>query len=97
MLKSDKIFKSIKPIAAIATLALIGCTCACGPADSKAADPDVARSYDVSKVQKDEEIAKLNDLDFAVRIDQPRLCTLNSIPLFQQSEANITLESQALP
>lgn len=52
MLKSDKIFKSIKPIAAIATLALIGCTCACGPADSKAADPDVARSYDVSKVQK---------------------------------------------
>ncbi len=62
MLKSNKIFKSIKsikPIAAIATLALIGCTCACGPADSKAADPDVARSYDVSKVQKDEEIAKL--------------------------------------
>lgn len=59
MLKSDKIFKSIKPIAAIATLALIGCTCACGPADSKAADPDVARSYDVSKVQKDDEIAKL--------------------------------------
>lgn len=59
MLKSDKIFKSIKPIAVIATLALIGCTCACGPADSKAADPDVARSYDVSKVQKDEEIAKL--------------------------------------
>ncbi|MDK7784938.1 ABC transporter substrate-binding protein [Bifidobacterium sp. UMB6791A] len=62
MLKSNKIFKSIKsikPIAAIATLALIGCTCACGPADSKAEDPDVARSYDVSKVQKDEEIAKL--------------------------------------
>lgn len=62
MLKSNKIFKSIKsikPIAAIATLALIGCTCACGPADSKAADPDVARSYDVSKVQKDDEIAKL--------------------------------------
>ncbi|EIK83852.1 ABC transporter solute-binding protein [Gardnerella pickettii 00703Bmash] len=62
MLKSNKIFKSIKsikPIAAIATLALIGCTCACGPADSKAADSDVARSYDVSKVQKDEEIAKL--------------------------------------
>lgn len=59
MLKSNKIFKSIKPIAAIATLALIGFTCACGPADSKAEDPDVARSYDVSKVQKDEEIAKL--------------------------------------
>ena len=38
---------------------MIGCTCACGPADSKAADPDVARSYDVSKVQKDDEIAKL--------------------------------------
>ena len=59
MLKSNKIFMLAKPIAAIATLALIGFTCACGPADSKAADPDVARSYDVSKVQKDEEIAKL--------------------------------------
>ena len=53
-------FKSIKPIAAVASLVLIGTIAACGPADSKQnADPDVARSYDVSNVQKDDAVAAL--------------------------------------
>lgn len=45
-------FKSMKPVAIVASLVMIGSIAACGPADSKEADPDVARSYDVSHVQK---------------------------------------------
>lgn len=59
MFKSTKSTKYIKSIAAIASLLLIGSVAACGPADSKASDPDIARSYDVSKVQKDDAVAAL--------------------------------------
>ena len=52
-------FKSMKPVAIVASLVMIGSIAACGPADSKEADPDVARSYDVSHVQKDDAVAAL--------------------------------------
>ena len=48
-----------KSMAIAVSLVLMGSVAACGPADSKAADPDVARSYDVSQVKKDDAIAAM--------------------------------------
>lgn len=76
MINGKKMFKLAKPVAIIASLVMIGSVAACGPADSKAADPDVARSYDVSNVKKDdavsalvpEEVAKTGELTVGVNV-----------------------------
>ncbi|PNS43347.1 ABC transporter substrate-binding protein [Gardnerella vaginalis] len=59
MFRRSKMSKLWKSMAIAVSLVLIGSVAACGPADSKAADPDVARSYDVSQVKKDDAIAAM--------------------------------------
>ena len=52
-------FKSVKNISVAVSSLLLLSLCACGPADSQASDPDIARSYDVNSIKKDPEIAAM--------------------------------------
>ncbi|PNP88287.1 ATP-binding cassette domain-containing protein, partial [Gardnerella sp. KA00735] len=52
-------FKSVKNVSVAVSSLLLLSLCACGPADSQASDPDIARSYDVNSIKKDPEIAAM--------------------------------------